>query len=180
MFPAGKFYQEIVQVIKARGSNLWDTARAHLTFQAVFVCLASCSCKNSEHVTEAEQAFSRGRLALACHKAWHFPACVLFWNVVPVIEAGASTLQGKTDTSVLYGLAHFRRQRIFSSANMNIKLSPADVICCDSLQVIEAGASILQGETGIGVPHGLARFCSGPTWAEAALTASLFKAGISR
>ena len=72
MFPAGKFYQEIVQVIKARGSNLWDTARAHLTFQAVFVCLASCSCKYSEHVTKAEQAFSRGRLALACHKAWHF------------------------------------------------------------------------------------------------------------
>jgi hypothetical protein len=48
------------------------------------------------------------------------------------------------------------------------------------MQVIEAGAVILQGETGIGVPHGLARFCSGPAWAEAALSASLYRAATSR
>ena len=48
------------------------------------------------------------------------------------------------------------------------------------MQVIEAGASILQGETGIGVPHGLARFCSSPAWAEAALSASLYRAASSR
>lgn len=48
------------------------------------------------------------------------------------------------------------------------------------MQVIEAGAIILQGETGVGVPHGLARFCSGPAWAEAALSASLYRAATSR
>lgn len=52
--------------------------------------------------------------------------------------------------------------------------------CPNYLQVIEAGARILQGETSIRVPHGLARFCSGPTWAEAGLSASLYKAATSR
>ncbi len=33
-----------------------------------------------------------------------FPAGSLIWNVVPVIEAEASILRGKTDTGVLYGL----------------------------------------------------------------------------
>ena len=30
------------------------------------------------------------------------------------------------------------------------------------------------------MPHGLARFCSGPAWAEAALSASLYMAATSR
>lgn len=47
-------------------------------------------------------------------------------------------------------------------------------------QVIEAGAKVFEGQAGLGVPQGLARFCSGPVWAEAALLTSLYQAACSR
>ncbi|CAL8465602.1 g5138 [Coccomyxa elongata] len=48
------------------------------------------------------------------------------------------------------------------------------------LQVIDAGARVFEGQAGLGVPQGLARFCSGPVWAEATLLTSLYQAACSR
>ncbi|BDA51454.1 probable phthiocerol synthesis polyketide synthase type I PpsA at C-terminar half [Coccomyxa sp. Obi] len=47
-------------------------------------------------------------------------------------------------------------------------------------QVIDAGTRVFEGQAGIGVPQGLARFCSGPVWAEATLLSSLYQAACSR
>jgi hypothetical protein len=46
--------------------------------------------------------------------------------------------------------------------------------------VIDAGARVFEGQAGLGVPQGLARFCSGPVWSEAALLTSLYHAACSR
>ena len=48
------------------------------------------------------------------------------------------------------------------------------------LQVIDVGARVFEGQAGLGVPQGLARFCSGPVWAEATLLCSLYRAACSR
>ena len=39
---------------------------------------------------------------------------------------------------------------------------------------------MFEGQQGLGVPQGLARFCSGPVWAEATLLTSLYNAACSR
>lgn len=46
--------------------------------------------------------------------------------------------------------------------------------------MIDAGARVFEGQAGLGVPQGLARFCSGPVWSEAALLTSLYQAACSR
>lgn len=39
---------------------------------------------------------------------------------------------------------------------------------------------MFEGQAGLGIPQGLARFCSGPVWAEVALLTTLYQAACSR